>query len=251
MKLETSELLTRISKILTPSRSFTLVEVARRGENKLQLLRYNPEIYVNISTYMKRTNTFFNNSTSPFSIASNHSLYRRPYGIIKICTGILLALSLLSCGGGGGDGDFIGAALVTLQASPARIDTADRMLVRADVSEVNDNGIALKFKFPVGLSYVPSSSSLLSAEQSYDITPTVNVVENNFRYLVYFIDQALFDKNNKGTVEFFLEGITRVIDGKLEVDADVDNPLISNDSEFDQKNPGFAAEASVDVNVEG
>jgi hypothetical protein len=169
----------------------------------------------------------------------------------------LLCLALIcgcfsSCGGGGGGGeDFVGAAIVSLHASPSTIDTADRMLVKVEISEVNASGIALKLKFPVGLSYVPSSSSLVSGEESLDITPAVNARENNFSYLVYYLDQSVFGKNDSGTVEFFLEGTKRVIDGELAVDADVDNPLISNEIEFDIVNPGFAAESSVEVNVEG
>lgn len=164
----------------------------------------------------------------------------------------LVMLTLISCGGGGGGGDdFIGAAVVELEASPTIIDTADRMLVKARLSEVNENGVALKFRFPPGLSYVNSSSSLTADEKALDISPTVNQEEGNFRFLVYYIKQSSFGPDKRGTVEFLLEGVSRVIQGELQVDVDVDNPLISNDKEFDSKNPDFAAEDYVEVKVEG
>jgi hypothetical protein len=159
---------------------------------------------------------------------------------------------LSSCGGGGGGGgDFVGAAQVQLQASPTIIDTGDRMLVKARISDVNDNGIALKFRYPTGLSYVPSSSSLLAGNHSLDISPAVNVIEGNYKFLVYYIPQSDFGENARGTVELLLEGSSRVLEGALEVDADVDNPLIGNDKEFDPKTPEFAAEDSIAVEVEG
>ncbi len=161
-----------------------------------------------------------------------------------------ILLSLSGCGGGGGGSDdYIGAATVELQVSPTMIDTADRMLVRARLGEVNDNGLALKFRYPLGLNYVPSSSSLTADNQSMDISPSVNLVEGNFRYLVYYIPQSFFGKNKRGTVELLLEGVSRVLQGEVQVDADVDNPLIDNSSEFDSKNPDFAAEDFVEVKV--
>jgi len=173
--------------------------------------------------------------------------------LLSLFFALIVADCLVACGGGGGGGgsDFIGAAQVNIQASPTRIDTADRMLVQAQVDEVNESGISLKFKFPFGMAYVSGSASLVADAQSLDITPTVNVAENNFRYVVFYLDQDTFGKGKNGRVEFFLEGVSRVIEGKLEVDADVDNPLINNDVEFDAKNPDFAAEDSVVVNVEG
>ena len=166
---------------------------------------------------------------------------------------LLLLTQASGCGGGGGGGgdDFIGAAQVTIRASPSKIDTGDRMLVSVDISEVNENGIALKLKFPDGLTYVPSSSSLVIADQSIDISPTVNQGKFNSVYLVYYLKKGIFGKDNRGTVELFLEGASAVVDGSLGVDADVDDPLIDNSVEFDPNNPDFVAEDSVDVNVEG
>lgn len=171
---------------------------------------------------------------------------------LLITTSLCIAtLSNCGGGGGGGGGDFIGAAEVTVRASPSSIDTGDRMLVTAEISSVNDSGIALKFKYPDGLGYVPSSSSLVVKDQSIDITPTVNHNENNFIYLVYYLKKSFFGSDNKGKVELFLEGKSAVVDGVLSIDADVDNPNIDNSVEFDPKNPGFTAQDMIDVKVGG
>ena len=178
------------------------------------------------------------------------SIFRRQYFIISSL--ICISMIISNCGGGGGGGsEFVGAAIVELQASPTIIDTGDRMLVKARISDVNDNGIALKLRFPTGLSYVSSSSSLISEDRSLDISPTENRTEGNFKFLVFYIPQSDFGENGRGVVEFLLEGAARVIEGELQVDADVDNPQISNESEFDPKNPEFVAEDFIAVTVEG
>lgn len=195
-----------------------------------------------------------------FRILMKHSIYgnffqsSNKYFVSLIPTVCFFTVCLLTgCGGGGGggDSDFIGAAQVEISASPANIDTGDRMLVTVDINDVNESGIALKFKFPDGLSYVPSSSSLVIKDQSIDISPTINLKENNSVYMVYYLKNNLFGSDNRGSVQFFLEGVSAVVEGKLGVDADVDNPLIDNSVEFDPKDPNFVAESYVEVNVEG
>ncbi len=129
-----------------------------------------------------------------------------------------------------------------------------------DIGDVNDSGIALKVRFPNGLRYVPASAALLVDQQQTKLTPTVNALaeEENSIYLVFYLSQALFRPSGEeyngqiGTLKLQLEGRKAVRDGKVEVDADVDDPQEGNDSEFTLSNPEFAAEdeASVEV-IEG
>lgn len=172
----------------------------------------------------------------------------------------LFVSSFSSCGGGGGGGgDFIGAAVVSLQAEPQRIDTGDRMLVTTHVAEVHPQGIALKFKYPVGLGYVPNTAQLEFNKTIVKITPTVDVAsdQDNAVYLVFYLSQAQFTRpgssynGESGTVTFQLEGIEGFKDGSLEVDPDVDDPAEDNASEFKIDNPEFAAEDQLDVTVVG
>jgi hypothetical protein len=171
----------------------------------------------------------------------------------------LLLSSPTGCGtgGGGGDGDFVGAATVTISASPNRIDTGDQTLVSTRISEINDRGIALKFKFPSGLRYVPKSASLDAGGEEKEIDPTFQATSSreNDNYLVFFLTQSQFqpagrDYNGEsGTLTIRLEGTSSVRDGFVEIDPDVDDPDIENSSEFDVNEPEFTAEDAASIEV--
>jgi len=163
----------------------------------------------------------------------------------------LLILSLGACGGssGGGD-DFAGAGRVSVSASPKEIDIGDRQKVTVDISDTNDDGVILKMRYPSGLSYVQDSSFLEVDERELDIGPQVNADDGNEVYLVYFFPKSLFDENGDGVLTFLLEGNDEVTRGKIEVDIDVDDPLIDDSNEFDTSNPEFQSEDEVDIKVE-
>ncbi len=168
--------------------------------------------------------------------------------------GVAACLALLSCGGGGGGGDsdsFVGAANVSIRVNPSDIDTGDRMLVSMDISEVHPIGIILKVRYPRCLSYVLNSATLTVDESEVDIGPAVNSADDRVNYLVFFLSQSSFNADRKGKISFQLEGNARVSEGQVEVDADVDDPLIDNTVEFDIENPEFGAEDSAMVEVRG
>jgi hypothetical protein len=178
----------------------------------------------------------------------------------SLLCGTLIAFAAACGGGGGGGDDFVGAATVGITLQPSSIDSGDRTQVTVDIGDVHDNGIALKIRFPNGLRYVPSSASLLVDEQQTKLTPTVNALaeDENSIYLVFYLSQSLFSSSGDeyngqvGTLRLQLEGRKAVKDGTVEVDADVDDPQESNDSEFSISTPEFAAEdeASIEV-IEG
>lgn len=174
-----------------------------------------------------------------------------PLSIILLCS---LTAVLSGCGGGGGGGggssDFVGAAQVSINATPSEIDSGDRTLVETEVSKVHEDGIALKIRFPESLRYVPDSAFLYINKKEIDLTPTVNQVSAEERtvYLVFYLKQSLFAKPGQkyegegGTVRLQLEGIKALEEGKIEVDADVDDPKENNATEFDINAPEFVAE---------
>lgn len=173
----------------------------------------------------------------------------------SVCTATFFccALALLSsCGGGGGGGDdFVGAGLVTVRSSPSTIDTGDRMLVTAEVSDLHENGILLKFRYPAGLDYVLDSAELLpqGTDNPSDIGPAVNAQQDGETFLVFFLQRSQFGSEERGTVSFQLEGIDRVQSGEIEVDADVNDPLVDDSAEFDPESPEFGAEDATSVSV--
>jgi len=172
---------------------------------------------------------------------------------LQIAALFSLSISLFACGGGGdsSSGDFIGAADVSITVSPNQIDTGDRAQVSVDISNVHPNGIALKIRFPKTLKYVPDSAQLEVSGDKLDLAPTVNDSDNDRVYLVFYLKQNKFgtDGENSGTLTLQIEGLDTLADGKVEVDPDVDDPLISNDTEFNISDPQFTAEDEASLSV--
>ncbi len=160
-------------------------------------------------------------------------------------------------GGGGGGGDFVGAANVSVRSSPQRIDSGDRTQLNVELSDVHENGIAVKIRFPSGLRYVAGSAFLMVGEREIDVSPTVNTTDDkeDLTYLVFYLSQSQFRRSNQqysgesGTLLVQLEGRETVLDGEIEVDPDVDDPAEDNSVEFDLASPEFVSEASASISV--
>jgi hypothetical protein len=171
-----------------------------------------------------------------------------------------LLSGLTGCGGGGGGSDtgsFFGAANVNVRATPSRIDSGDRTQVSIELSDVHENGIAVKVRFPAGLRYVPGSSFLLVDEKKIDVDPTIIQTDESedLTYVVTYLSQNQFRRSSEeyngesGTLLIQLEGRKSVINGEIEADPDVDDPDEGNDVEFDISNPEFVAESSASIEV--
>ena len=185
----------------------------------------------------------------------------RPLLITTTLLAALASTALSACGGGGGSddsSDFSGAANVSMSVSPSSLDSGDRALVRVELSEVHQNGIALKFRYPAGLVYVPNSGTLIVDEKETAIKPRVNAVtpDDESVYLVFYLPQKLFRRagqeysGESGTVEVQIVGKTAVVDGLVEVDADVDDPGIADTIEFNMSKPEFLAEDQQSISVQ-
>ncbi len=169
-------------------------------------------------------------------------------------------MAALGCGGGGGGGgtdEFVGAARVSVRCSPKKIDSGDRTQVSVTLSQVHENGIAVKVRFPIGLKYVPSSSFLVVGERELDVSPTINATSEaeEMNYVVFYLTQGQFSRTSQeyageaGTLLLQLEGRKTIIDGEIEVDPDVDDPAEDNSTEFDISSPEFISEASASISV--
>lgn len=172
----------------------------------------------------------------------------------RIVTTLLMVSAISGCGGGGGGGgdEYLGAALVSLDVSPNEIDPGDRTELRINIAEVDENGIALKVRFPLSLGYVPSSTTIETPDQDdpVSLAPSVTVRADEFRYVVYFMKRSRFGESNQGTLRLQLEAISEAKDVAIEIDADVDDPKISNSREFDADSPEFGAEDSETIQIE-
>lgn len=162
---------------------------------------------------------------------------------------LLSALSSCGGGGGGGGGSFIGAANVSVTTSPSRIDTGDRSEVRIEVSDVHENGIFLKVRVPKQVSYVLNSALLELDNQTADIGPQKNATKDSHTFIVFIFTQEQFGTDNRGTVVFQIAGDSAIEDALVEVDADVNDPLVKDDTEFDISSPEFGAESDASIEV--
>lgn len=165
---------------------------------------------------------------------------------------ILTILLLTSCGGGGGgDDSFVGAANTLIDISPNEIDTGDRAQVIVRISDVNTSGIILKILYPESLGFVSESASLEVDNNEDDLDPDVIVTGDDGRYAVFFISSDDIPEDKEGRLSFVLEANDTLSEGTISVDADVDDPLINNNVEFDIEQPEFLAEDSEDIRVIG
>jgi hypothetical protein len=178
------------------------------------------------------------------------SIFTRTVVLSLFCA--LLPLGLGACGGDSDDDDseFVGAARVSVQNAPSKIDTGDRTRVRIGISAVNENGIALKILYPEGLAFVENSAVLeLSEDETEELVPALNVEGDDGFYLLFFLSEDQFEERKRGVLELQLEGISSVRDGKIEIDADVNDPLIEDSEEFDLEDPQFVSESESSIEV--
>jgi hypothetical protein len=163
---------------------------------------------------------------------------------------ICFSFMLQGCGGGGGGRDgYSGSAQLSISAEPTEIGPGDRIRVSVDIWAVHPDGIMLKVFFPQGLSYVPGSASLRVVDQDNAVNPSVNESADRGVYVVFFFSYDEFGNGDDGELVFELKGESAVRKGIVAVDADVDDPLISNDEEFDIDDPKFTPKAKVEVEV--
>lgn len=173
----------------------------------------------------------------------------KTYFLAALITGT--SLSLVSCGGGGGGSGATGAANVQIQAEPRSIDTGDRVKISIRVSEIHENGIALKVRFPAELSFVENSAAINDDDDEFGIVPDVLNTSTDDTYLVFYLQADDFGDNEEGSVLFELQGKKASDDSLIEVDPDVDDPLIDNGIEFTVDEPLFDAEDQTTVDVVG
>ena len=161
---------------------------------------------------------------------------------------LLTSLFLNFCGGGGGGGvsSAPDPAHVTIDANPNYLDSGDRTAVTVDLYDVNDLGIALKLKYPKGLDYVVSSAHLEIDDQTYSAIPASGEqTSGDFTYLVFYFSKSVVG-DNSGRLSLFLQG-NSAVDGQVQVDVDLDDPTLSNGSEFSVADPKFNAQDAAGI----
>ena len=160
-----------------------------------------------------------------------------------------LTSGLCSCGGGGGGGDTsAGPGDLSISESPSTVDVGDNAKLDIGITNVTDSNIALKVRFPKELSYVPESGFLTVGNSASHIAPTNNQSDADYTYLVFYISKTRFVEGS-GDVSLNLKVGSQIASAEISADLDVDDPLISNATEFDVNNPAFSAVDRVTVEI--
>lgn len=198
-------------------------------------------------------NNFEPNSTTIDSLQeSNKSRRSFLQSSATRCTLAALALTCSACGGGGGGTDaFVGAAIVNIDAVPRETDPGKRVQVTARINEVHPDGIFLKLRYPDGFSYATGTASFSAQDSDRKLTPQFNQTDEveGTTYLVFNLTRALFTEENEGTLVLELNSDSEVRSGKIELDADVNDPTIADLQEFSVENPEFNEQDEITITV--
>lgn len=168
---------------------------------------------------------------------------------------LIITSLLTACGGGGGGGGdrFVGAALVNIDAVPRETDPGKRVLVTARINEVHPDGVFVKIRFPDGFSYAPGTGRFSYRDTTRSLDPQFNVAatKEGAVYLVFSLARSPFGEDNEGLLILELNADSGVQSGKIEIDADVNDPTVADSTEFLIENPEFNVQDDVEIKVRG
>ena len=175
--------------------------------------------------------------------------------IFQLVLSIVLSVSILSCGlgGGGGGGNELIAADVSISADPREIDSGDRVRITVFLSDVKEDGVLLKFRYSNKFAYVRNSSLLNVNGDDVKVSPaaedSVGPELNGETYLVYDLPHSAFGDEDNAEFQFVIEGVGKITNGDIEVDADFNDPHETISQKFSILSPEFEAKAFVEVTV--
>jgi hypothetical protein len=169
---------------------------------------------------------------------------------LRILTlGLLVLLSLTSCGGGGGGGEFFGAAVVDLSANPDNMFVRDRTLITSNISEVNEAGIVFTLRYPKNLSYVLDTAKLKIGQTDVDVGPVINQLQDGWVYLVFVFSSDTFSADRRGTFTAQLLAETATDEAQIELQPTIRQAGVPDSQQFDLNNPKFGTDTSVTVTI--
>ncbi|MCI5065139.1 hypothetical protein MRY87_05410 [bacterium] len=174
----------------------------------------------------------------------------------RMISSLFLFLSFISVlpscgGGGGGSADDGNPASVTIQVSPRKIDSGDRVTLSIHLREIRAtdfNGLIVKVLTPSTLGYIEDSATLeLPESTDFTFAPRI-VLADEAKYFLFYIDTALVELNNpQAEITFLLEGRRRLEESTISVDVDVTD---SDDRDtFRTRNPQFTPLSTATIEV--
>jgi hypothetical protein len=123
--------------------------------------------------------------------------------------------------------------------------------VTVRINEVHPDGVFLKIRFPDGFAYAVQTARFKGNETDRAIDPAFNTAasKEGSVYLAFNLPRSNFGEDNEGEVIFELNSESGVQSGKIEVDADVNDPTIADQAEFSVDDPEFDVQDDVEIKV--
>lgn len=173
------------------------------------------------------------------------------FPFLLVCLGLLLVLSSCGGGGGGGSDDQVYPATIAIDTDPGTIDSGDITFTHIDIYDVAPGGVVLKIKFPIALTYQTGSSIVEVDGVRYDTSPDFHESNTTDTYLVYIYRREDFGDSNYARLTIQLKGRDATTDatGKIQVDADFNDPLVSTADKFSITDPQFDADDEVSITI--
>jgi hypothetical protein len=159
-----------------------------------------------------------------------------------------------ACGGGGGGGssDTNNPGEVTLQVEKSYMDSGDLTGVRAEVFDINPNGVILKIRYPKSLRYVKDSAVFYKGEdEERPVAPNTEATDDENRYLVFFFSRRSANGDSYISVDFDLKAVSTDLEAFVEVDLDNNDPTVLDRDEFKVSAPRFTALQTWEIDIEG
>ena len=173
------------------------------------------------------------------------------YRLLAVGASLICVIAFsISCGTGGGGGLSNGpSANANIAVDPNHIDSGDRTSVTVDIASIDEEAIAIKIRFPIGLTYISGSAFYLTSGVEVVSNPTNNESDTTHTYLVFYLNRDGFADSGTGTLYITLEGVSDITDDIIEIDIDLDDPDEGNGTEFDISNPQFDAQDQDSIRV--
>jgi len=208
---------------------------------------------IDTNIYLNRRHKFFSFfSLNGNLIMNNVAIFLRYLHASANTIACVVASFVIAACGGDGDSPFrSGTAYVSVEADPENIDVGDKTFVRVRIDDIKEEKFFLKVRFPPGLKYLERTSYIEIDGRDESRNPDKNFVgaEDGRNYIVYFLSKEELGDERDTTISFDLVGRGRVSSGKIEVDADLDDPSINNNEEVTAESPLFGAEAEAFIQV--
>jgi hypothetical protein len=169
---------------------------------------------------------------------------------------VAISLTIASCGGGGGgggDAESNYTGYVEFQVERDSLDSGDLTDITATVTDINRDGVFLKFHYPASLAYRSGSAIIHSGDEgSWTTTSPFDAATNGTdKYLVFRVSRPLEDQSNRVSIGFTLRAVSGDPSAYVEVELDNNDPSLPDNLEFNDSSPQFSSDDRWNISIAG